>query len=138
MRSSDKNVLNNLNRKGASSATGVPTERAFLVGIDYRQRASKNSDDAKAEPRPKLLHARAARAAAETVSADDQRISFGAEESLAELRELTESAGAQLVGEVMQRRDRPDPATLVGKGKVEEIVGAAAMANADVVIFDHD
>jgi len=35
----------------------------------------------------------------------------GAEESLAELRALTESAGAEIVGEVLQHRDRPDPAT---------------------------
>jgi GTP-binding protein HflX len=112
-----------------------------LVGVDYRVRTPKTADEAKTKVEvrpPKLVHARAARAAAETVSADDQRISFGAEESLAELRELTESAGAQIVGEVLQRRDKPDPATLIGKGKVEEIAGAAAMAHADMVIFDHD
>src|SRR5262249_50697517 len=48
------------------------------------------------------------------------------------------SAGAEVVGEFLQRRDKPDPATLIGKGKVEEVNGAAAMSNADVVIFDHD
>ncbi len=141
MRSRVTNASNNLNRKGTSSATGAPTERAFLVGVEYRVRTSKTADEVKTKTEarpPKLLHARAARAAAETVNADDQRISFGAEESLAELRELTESAGAQIVGEVLQRRDKPDPATLIGKGKVEEIAGAAAMANADMVIFDHD
>jgi len=42
------------------------------------------------------------------------------------------------VGEVLQRRDRPDPATLIGRGKVEEIAGAAASTNSDVVIFDHE
>jgi GTPase len=54
------------------------------------------------------------------------------------LRELATSAGAQVVGEELQRRDKPDPATLVGKGKLEEIAGAAAMLHADVVLFDHD
>jgi GTP-binding protein HflX len=63
---------------------------------------------------------------------------FDADESLAELRTLAESAGAQVVGEIMQRRDRPDPATLVGAGKLEEIAGAAASADADVLLFDHD
>lgn len=87
---------------------------------------------------PKLAQARAARAAAETTTPSESLTKFGAEESLAELRELTLSAGAEIVGEVLQRRDRPDPATLIGKGKVEEIAGAAAMSNADVVIFDHD
>ncbi len=61
-----------------------------------------------------------------------------AEESLAELRELAASAGAEIVGEFLQHRDRPDPATLVGRGKLEEIAGAAASAGADLVIFDHD
>ncbi len=43
-----------------------------------------------------------------------------------------------VVGEVLQRRDRPDPATLIGRGKVDEIAGAAKMAEADVLIFDHE
>jgi len=63
---------------------------------------------------------------------------FDAEESLAELRTLAESAGAEVVGEILQRRDRPDPATLIGAGKLEEIAGAAASMNADVLLFDHD
>ena len=63
---------------------------------------------------------------------------FDAEESLAELRTLAESAGAKVVGEILQRRDRPDPATLIGAGKLEEIAGAAASVNADLLLFDHD
>jgi GTP-binding protein HflX len=63
---------------------------------------------------------------------------FDAEESLAELRTLAESAGAKVVGEILQRRDRVDPATLIGAGKLEEIAGAAASVNADVLLFDHD
>ncbi len=61
-----------------------------------------------------------------------------AEESLAEFRELLLSAGGQVVAEVLQRRPRPDPATLIGSGKVEEIAGIAASTNADLVLFDHD
>jgi GTP-binding protein HflX len=64
--------------------------------------------------------------------------SYSVEESLAELRELATSAGATIAGEIIQRRDRPDPATLIGSGKVQEIAGAAGMAHADVVLFDHD
>ena len=63
---------------------------------------------------------------------------FTAEESLAELRELTLSAGAEVSGEFLQRRDKPDPATLIGRGKLEEIAGAAASAGADLLIFDHE
>ena len=61
-----------------------------------------------------------------------------AEESLAEFRELVASAGGDVVAEVMQRRGRLDPATLVGSGKVEEIKGIAASTEADLVLFDHD
>lgn len=60
------------------------------------------------------------------------------EDALDELRELTRSAGAAVAGEMLQRRDRPDPATLIGSGKLEELQGAVASAQADLVIFDHE
>ncbi|MGD0738715.1 MAG: GTPase HflX [Terracidiphilus sp.] len=63
---------------------------------------------------------------------------LNAEASLAEFRELLLSAGGQVVAEVLQRRPRPDPATLIGSGKVEEIAAIAASTNADLVLFDHD
>ena len=63
---------------------------------------------------------------------------FSAEESLDELRSLAISAGAEIAGEFLQRRDRPDPATLIGRGKLEEISGAAASVSADLLLFDHD
>ncbi|WP_420236720.1 GTPase HflX [Telmatobacter bradus] len=61
-----------------------------------------------------------------------------AEESLAEFRELVTSAGGVVVAELLQRRGRLDPATLVGSGKVEEIAGVAASTEADLVLFDHE
>jgi len=61
-----------------------------------------------------------------------------AEASLAEFRELLLSAGGQVAAEVLQRRLRADPATLIGSGKVEEIAAIAASTNADLVLFDHD
>jgi len=61
-----------------------------------------------------------------------------AEESLAEFRELVASAGGVVAAEVMQRRARPDPATLIGSGKVEEIAGVVASTEAGLVLFDHD
>ncbi len=60
------------------------------------------------------------------------------EESLAEFRELLVSAGGQAVAELLQRHVRPDPATLIGSGKVEEIAAVAASTNADLVLFDRD
>src|SRR5437868_2120200 len=57
---------------------------------------------------------------------------------MAEFRELAVSAGAEIAGEFFQRRDRPDPATLIGQGKLVELAGAAAAARADLILFDHD
>jgi GTPase len=60
------------------------------------------------------------------------------EASLAEFQELARSAGAEIAATLVQRRPKPDPATLVGQGKVEEIEGVVASTGADVVLFDHD
>ena len=59
-------------------------------------------------------------------------------ESLAELVELAESAGGEVAGTLFQVRDAADPATLVGRGKLEEIRAAANAYNAPLVIFDSD
>ena len=61
-----------------------------------------------------------------------------AEDSLRELKELTASAGARVVGTALQRSSDPDPATLLGRGKVHEVRAEAHAAGADLVIFDHD
>jgi GTP-binding protein HflX len=58
--------------------------------------------------------------------------------SLAEFEELARSAGAEVAATLIQRRPRPDPATLVGQGKLEEIEGVIASTGADLVLFDHD
>ena len=58
--------------------------------------------------------------------------------AFAEFRELVVGAGAEIVAEVLQRRPRPDPATLVGKGKVEEIAAVAKSAQATLILVDHD
>jgi len=119
-------------------------ERAFLVGLDVRSPARA----ARGTVTPQAVAARDAAAAAATKAAaatgapkSNGRPSipeFDAEESLAELRALAESAGARVVGEILQRRDRLDPATLIGAGKLEEIAGATASANADLLLIDHD
>jgi GTPase len=105
-------------------------ERAFLVGLDYRKRSR---DQGKAPT--------GAAQAARDASANKRpgtEPQFSAEESLSELRDLAVSAGAEIVGEILQHRDRPDPATLIGRGKLEELSGAAASVNADLLLFDHD
>ena len=57
---------------------------------------------------------------------------------MAELRELAVSAGGEVTGEMFQRRQRPEPATLIGSGKVAELKGAVAAVAPDLVIFDHE
>jgi GTPase len=130
----------------AASEGQAQPERAFLVGLDVRSRRGKGA-----------IPAQAAAAREAAVQADDSAVSlrprkdgtpnsngkptipqFDAEESLAELRTLAESAGAKVVGEILQHRDRPDPATLIGAGKLQELASAAASANVDIVLFDHD
>jgi GTP-binding protein HflX len=60
------------------------------------------------------------------------------EESLEELAALAESAGAQVAGRSMQTRPRPDAATLIGSGKVEELKTEIQLHQATTVIFDQE
>ena len=140
-------------RNGSDATQGRNrVERAVLVGVDIGVRSRDNRativaarargvclDSATADecapqaasPRQSTRPQRAADAARDAQGLD-------AEASLAEFRELLLSAGGQVVAEVLQRRPRPDPATLIGSGKVQEIAAVAASTNADLVLFDHD
>jgi len=88
--------------------TGPPKERAILVGVQFK---------------------------AEAFSSDG---TWPVEASLAELAQLARTAGIEVVGELTQRLDRPNPATFIGPGKVEELVAKVAETAADVVIFDDE
>jgi GTP-binding protein HflX len=57
---------------------------------------------------------------------------------LGELASLAKTAGARVVGQLIQKRQRPDPGTYVGSGKALEIARLAVMQNADVAMFDND
>ncbi|HSD26486.1 MAG TPA: GTPase HflX [Vicinamibacteria bacterium] len=61
-----------------------------------------------------------------------------AEESLAELALLARSAGARVVGTVLQERARRDAATLIGRGKVDEVKRVSEELEADAIFFDED
>ncbi len=87
-------------------------ERALLAGLELKGRPGSRAD-----------------AAGHTQSAED---------SLRELAILAESAGARVLDKVLQTRERPEPATLIGSGKLEELVQRAEAEDVDVVIFDHD
>jgi len=119
-------------------------ERAFLVGVEFRTKGcaggAGKTNSATITPGAQAARDHATSVAASSSSsflpADSP--DFSSEESLDELRALATSAGAEIAGEFTQRRDRPDPATLIGKGKLEEIAGASASVSADVILFDHD
>src|SRR5207302_2696585 len=104
----------------------------FLVGVEFRHLSRV---DQKRELPPSAQIARDAAAMNQGRAVSSSPV---LEESLAEFRELARSAGAEIAGEFVQRRDRPDPATLIGKGKLEELSGAVASTAADIVLFDHE
>lgn len=89
-------------------------ERVLLVGVALKKAAHTNGR---------------ARAGSDGVAGRD---------SLDELQELAESAGAKIEGSLLQIRETLDPATLVGRGKLEEIRAEANSRDVPLVIVDHD
>jgi GTP-binding protein HflX len=96
------------------TGSGTKAERAILVGVDF------------------------GRTGVRLGAAPLQSAGMTADESLAELKELLLSAGGEVAAELMQRRPKPDPATLIGSGKVEELHALALSAEAELILFDHD
>ncbi|ORT98978.1 GTP-binding protein HflX [Anaerovibrio sp. JC8] len=72
------------------------------------------------------------------VAFSSRRDDWQVEDSLAELRGLVETAGAEIVGEVIQNKDKPDNAYFLGKGKVEEIAMLAQNVEADLLVIDDE
>ena len=85
-------------------------ERAILVGVEIKSRSRRSAD----------------------------HISYTVEESLEELKALAESAGAAVEETIVQSREAPDSATLIGSGKLEQLHGIVAAQKLDVVLFDSD
>ena len=85
-------------------------ERAILVGVELKSRSRRSAD----------------------------HISYTVEESLEELKALAESAGAAVEETIVQSREAPDSATLIGSGKLEQLHGIVAAQELDVVLFDSD
>jgi GTP-binding protein HflX len=61
-----------------------------------------------------------------------------AEESMAELRELATSAGVIVQDEIIQRRTQIDPRTVMGRGKLDELLVRALQLGADLIVFDRE
>lgn len=96
-----------------------PIERAILVGVQIKGphgRANGNGSTGKsALTRSQVM-----------------------EEHLDELQQLADTAGAVVVGRVTQQIDRPNPATYLGRGKIEELGRVISETNATVTIFDDE
>lgn len=63
---------------------------------------------------------------------------FDERDPLGELRALAQTAGATVVGEIVQHKSKPDAGTFMGSGKVEELKAMCDELGAGLVIFDHD
>jgi GTP-binding protein HflX len=130
-------------------------DRAILIAVDFTAqrrtsallRTAAQAREAALARRPFSEDSEPDAGAEPTGSASETRenstsspggASFDLQASLEEFRELVLSAGGDIVAEIVQRRLKPDPATLIGSGKVEEIAGVVASTGADVVLFDHD
>ena len=95
--------------------SGMSTELADITEVEYRQ----------------LLLERVVLVSVWTTGSE-----VSAENSIAELKLLAETAGSQVLEGLIQRRDRPDPATYIGRGKVAELRDVIVATGADTVICD--
>jgi GTP-binding protein HflX len=68
----------------------------------------------------------------------DGRTEAETNDSLDELERLVDTAGADVVARLTQRRDKPDPASFFGKGKVDELKATCLAVDADTVVFDNE
>ncbi|MGB6944194.1 MAG: GTPase HflX, partial [Bryobacteraceae bacterium] len=83
-------------------------ERAILVGLDLKSRSHRTAD-------PGVR---------------------AAEESLEEMKALADTAGARVEETIVQSRQAPDSATLIGSGKLDELRRLVNFHEADLVLFD--
>jgi GTP-binding protein HflX len=102
-------------RRGLRRVAGITTELEDITEVEYRQ----------------LRLERVVLIGVWTSGTLDE-----AENSLQELKALAETAGSQVLEGLVQRRDRPDPATYVGSGKARELREIVVATGADTVICD--
>jgi GTP-binding protein HflX len=90
--------------------TIAPPEKAYLVGVEW-----KTIPNGKYAPE-----------------------AWPAEESLSELERLADTAGLDVLGQTVQKLERPNAATFIGKGKAAEIAATVQQMDIDVVVFDNE
>jgi GTP-binding protein HflX len=101
-------------------STAAGAERAILVGADLRNPLARSRDG--------------------SVPRDGQAAgaTLGATASLAELERLALTAGAEVVGQLTQKMERPNATTFLGKGKVDELKSLAQETEANLIVFDEE
>jgi GTPase len=123
----------------AARSVSVDQEQAVLVAVEFTGTRRKLTPAAILARKAAVLAGESEpSAASDNVNANDSAMELDFEAALAEFEELARSANAAIAATLIQKRSRPDPATLVGQGKLEEIAGVIASTGADLVLFDHD
>ena len=102
-------------RNSLRRVAGMSTELADISEVEYRQ----------------LLLERVVLVSVWTTGSE-----VDAENAIAELKLLAETAGSQVLEGLIQRRTRPDPSTYIGRGKVTELREVVVATGADTVICD--
>ena len=110
-------------------------EVAVLVVVEFTGELRKRKQLTAAA---RLARTAAAVMAGEEELPNDAVATLDFDAGRAEFEELARSAGATIAATLVQRRQKPDPSSLVGQGKLDEIVGVVASTNASLVLFDHD
>jgi GTP-binding protein HflX len=105
---------NNSYQPSTGHAVAAPRERGFLVGVELKGLRASSPDQDGGMPR------------------------FAIEDSLEELAALARTAGIEVVGGTYQRLERINPATYIGKGKLEELQTFRDELNVDLFIFDDE
>ncbi|MGC1870661.1 MAG: GTPase HflX [Acidobacteriaceae bacterium] len=124
-------------------------ERTLIVvceftGKKYRQRLTASARQAKGAVRAIREHGEPEDSDVLDLHAEaleeriENRSTSQSSDEAAECRELAISAGANVLDVILQRRDHPDPATLVGKGKLEEISAQAKASRTDLIVFEQN
>ncbi|HEY5787704.1 MAG TPA: GTPase HflX [Microlunatus sp.] len=111
----DGQQLEREERQSLRRVAGMSTELTDITEVEYRQ----------------LLLERVVLVSVWTTGSE-----VDAENAMAELKLLAETAGSEVLEGVVQRRQRPDPATYIGRGKVEELREIVVATGADTVICD--
>ncbi len=112
-------------------------EKAVLVAVHFTGQRRQLT------PAAKLARSAAASLMGEDAAPTEETSSLNSSDdeidaAVGEFQELARSAGAVVAATLHQRRARPDPATLVGQGKLDEIEGVVASTGAQLVLFDHN